>query len=102
MKSKSGNIMGYYPMIRNFINGCKSGERKPFAKISLPLLQKVQNTHMKRRWRIKQKHAAGVYSSEVFRFELKAAQLHMLNDFTEAMEISLKRYEKYQQGQVPV
>jgi len=100
MKSIAGNIRGIYPMVKTFINHRKSGEQKPLTQIGLPLFQKVQNKHLKRILRIKQKYVAGIFSSGNFWLELKAEQLHVLCDLTEAIEVTLKRYEKCQQGQV--
>jgi len=85
-------------MIRAYINERKSGEQKTFTQIGMPLFQKVQNRHLKRRWRIKQNYVAGIYSREELRCELKGAQLQVLSDFTEAVEILINRLEKSKSG----
>lgn len=96
MKDLSGNLFGYYPMVKAFINNLKSGNQGPIAKNGLPLFQKVQNKYLKRKWRMRQDYAAGLYGRTELRFVLKEAQCVLMCNFSEAVEVVLKRLEKFQ------
>lgn len=96
MKDLKGNLFGYYPMVKAFINNLKTGNQGPIAKNGLPLFQKVQNKYLKRKWRIRQDYTAGLYDRKGLRFELKEAQCVLMCNFCEANDVVLKRLEKSQ------
>lgn len=73
MKNITGNILRYRPMVKTFFNDLKT---------------------------VNQGSVAGISSHNDLRSKLKIALCQLICDFTEAMDINLKRYEKFLHGQV--
>lgn len=91
-----GNTFRIYPLIKGFIYELHTGEQGTTAKIGLSDMQKTQKKYLKRRWRIRQDYAAGLYDRTELRFALKEAQCVLLCNFCEANDVVLKRLEKSQ------
>jgi hypothetical protein len=95
LKDITGNLMRFYPMLKNYLKNSSSHDSNPNSLITRPLFQKVQKRHLKRIRRIKNKLKSGAIDRQCFRYELKEAHLVLIIDFSKASEIALKRIEKF-------